>query len=226
MDLNLPKEYMLLALHNKKGKSVIDSLSLNYGLAGALLLELTAMDKLEIRNKKLVITDVKPTGQKAYDEAMSMIKAKSGKRRAKHWVHKLGSRGNKFRKMIVQELVAGGILKRKEKRFLWIFTYNVYPEVNPKPEREIRERLTGIVLHGKPADERSAMLLSLIETSKLTRILFTDKKDHKVAKNRIKEIVKSFDVDQSVSIALKEVQAAVTAATTSAVITSVTAGGS
>ena len=53
MELNLYEEFILLSLDKVKGKFLIDALSVNYGLAGAILLQLSQNENIIIDNKKI-----------------------------------------------------------------------------------------------------------------------------------------------------------------------------
>ena len=53
MELQLFEKFILISLDQKKGKFLIDSFSLNYALAGSILLELSELNKIAIKNKKI-----------------------------------------------------------------------------------------------------------------------------------------------------------------------------
>ncbi len=72
--LNLMEELLLLALDDEKGKIIFSSSSaLPYGLRGALLLELTLANKIDIVNKKLVVIDNTPTNNPLLNSALDII---------------------------------------------------------------------------------------------------------------------------------------------------------
>ena len=82
----------------------------------------------------------------------------------------------------------------------------------------IKSKLKKIVLENEKPDLESVLLLSLMNTCKLIRILFVSKSEYKAASKRIKELTKNIEISQAVSETLKEIQAAVAVAASSAFI--------
>ena len=72
-------------------------------------------------------------------------------------------------------LVQKGILKKEEKKFLFVFTTERYPTSNPVPEIELRKRIKDIVLGGAAATERELTLIGLIEPCGLVEEIFEKK---------------------------------------------------
>ena len=103
MQLNLFEKFILLALDQNKGKFLIDTLSLNYGIAGAILLELSEMNKISIKNKKIIVTDKKLTKISIVDACIKLINNSRKKRKAKYWIYKIGNKSSGFKKLILDE---------------------------------------------------------------------------------------------------------------------------
>lgn len=226
MELNLYEHFMLLALDNKKGKYLIDSLSLNYSLAGAILFEMVLLEKLDIKDKRISVKNPVPTGNFVIDETLRLIRKKGNRKKIKRYVNILGSRANRFKKSIIKDLLKHGIIKKVRKKFLGLIPYTRYPEINSKPEKNLRDQLHKIIFGEAKPDERYVMLLSLIDSCKLLRLLYPDKKTHKEARKRIEGITKEFEISEAVSQTIKEVRAAIVASTVSAsVVTSSGASG-
>jgi len=217
MELNLCEEFILLSLDKVKGKFLIDSLSLNYGLAGAILLQLSQNKKIVIENKKIILKDKNLLRDKILDSSIELINSKKP-HNAKYWVNKIGSKAGAIRNDILVQLCDKKLIKVQKNKFLWIFSYTNYPIINSEPVDEIILRLKDIVLNYQKPDLNSVLLLSLMNSCKLTRILFIDKKDHKIANKRIKELTKDIEIGEAVSQTIKEIQAAVLVASTSVFI--------
>lgn len=96
-----------------------------------------------------------------------------------------------------------------------LFTFYKYPLINTKLVDEIKVKLKRIVLESKKTDLESLLLLSLMYSCKLTRVLFPNRKEHRAANRKIKELTKSIEISEAVSQTLKEIQSAVLVATTS-----------
>jgi len=218
MELNLYEEFILLSLDKVKGKFLIDSLSVNYGLAGAILLQLSQNENIVIDNKKIKLKDKKRTGDRILDTYIELIKNSKKLHNAKYWVNKIGSKAGTSKNDILAQICDKKLIKVQKNKFLWIFSYTNYPIINSEPVDEIIVRLKDIVLNYQKPDLNSVLLLSLMNSCKLTRILFIDKKDHKIANKRIKELTKDIEIGEAVSQTIKEIQVAVLVASTSVFI--------
>ena len=215
MELSLIEKFILLSLDVKKGKFLIDSMSLNYGIAGAILLELSELNKISIKNKKIVVTDNKLTKISIVNACIKLINNSRKQRKAKYWVYKIGNKSSGFKKMILKDLYDKKIIKINRKAYVWgLIKIFRYPVINPKNSEEIKTKLKKIALENEKHGIEDLLLLSLLNSCKLIRILFISKNEHKAAKKRIKELTKNIEISDAVSQALKEIQVAVLVATT------------
>ena len=217
--LNLMEELLLLALDDEKGKIIFSSSSaLPYGLRGALLLELALMKKIDVVNKKLVVINDNPTENSLLNNALEMIANHHKQKKVKYWVSKLKSKMKQLRKDLLSGLMDKGIIEKKDEKILWLIPTKRYPTKNPIPENEVRSRIIDIVLHNKQADERSLMLISLINSCSLIKEVFA-KEDRKIAKKKIKEIVKGENIGNAIIDQVNdEIMVAIIAATTAATV--------
>lgn len=221
MTFHLFDKFILLTLDQKKGKFLIDSFTLNYGLAGAILLELSELKKIEIKNRRIVVVDHKLINHQIIDASIKLIN-KSGKyKRPKYWIYKIGNKSSGFKKVILNDLYKNNIVKVDVSSYLWgMIKIKRYPVVNSKSVDEIIEKIRKVVLDKLKPDVEVILLLSLLASCKLTRILFSTKKEHREAKRRIKELTKDIEISEAVNQTLKEIQAALVVATTSAFVSS------
>ena len=196
--LNLMEELLLLALDDEKGKIIFSSSSaLPYGLRGALLLELALIKKIDVVNKKLIVIDDSPTENFMLNTALEIFANHHKEKKVKYWVSKLKSKMKKVRQDLLSGLIDKGIIEKRDEKILWIIPAKRYPTKNPIPENNVRSRIIDIVLHNKEADERSLMLISLINSCSLIKEVF-DKEDRKVAKKKIKAIVKGESIGNAI----------------------------
>ena len=212
--LNLMEELLLLALDDEKGKILSSSSSaLPYGLRGALLLELTLANKIDIVNKKLVVIDDTPTNNPLLNSALDIFSNHHKEKKVKYWVSKLKSKMKLLRQDLLSDLMNKGIIEKRDKIFLWVIPAKRYPTKNPVPENAVRKRIIDIVLHNKQSDERSLMLISLINSCDLIKEVFS-KEYRKEAKKKIKEIVKGENIGNAIIDQVNdEIMAAIIVAT-------------
>lgn len=220
--LTLPEELTLIALNDEKGNIVSSaSMSLNYGLAGAILLELILSKKLILDDQRVSVSEDEETGDDLFDDVLCKIRASKKQYKLDHWIQCLASKFM-FHK-VVDRLVQKKILRHEEHRVLWVFPVKLYPEENPRPELELRQRLHAVVKDRQKPELRSLLLLSLIRACGMTKELF-DKENLKEANRYIQELIEHEPVGEAVDRAIQAVNVAITtaaaAASTSVILTS------
>src|SRR5919197_3353884 len=221
-DLTLAEELVLLGTNERGPTESAARASLDNGIAGARLLELSLAGRLALGEKgAIVVSDERPTGDELTDEALARIAASERERSAKHWVSKLASR--QVRKRVLARLDDRGVLAAERSKFLGLVPCTRHVEVDPGPERELHERLRGAVLGDEAADPRTVALAGLVKACGLTRAVF-GREDRTAADRRIKELAESDAVSAAVKSVTDATTAAVIAATTSVAASSAAAG--
>lgn len=219
-DLLLAEELLLIALDDEKG-TTSSMVSLDPGLAGALLLDLIAAGALVESGDELDVDD--GAGAPSHPllvDALGVIRAKGTPKKPKHWVDKLpGERALKpIKGRVADSLVARGVLDETRHKTLGLFPSTRYPEADPAPERELRARLRATLLQGLEPEPATARLVALLHALGLVPAA-VPKDQAKAAKARAKEIAASSAVGKAVKRAIDEVGAAVAVAATTVVIT-------
>ena len=187
-------------------------------VAGAILAELLLDDRIRIddSNKKLVdVVKTSSFGDPIIDQGLE--KLRDAKRRAalKTWVTRLAGI-RRLRRQLAEQLVEKRILRLDEKKVLFLFTQQVYPERNGEPEREINERLEKAIFENQDVvDPRTTILISLASGIGLLDQVF-GRKRIKERKKRIAEIVEG----ERLGAATKEVIVACQSAASAAIIAS------
>jgi Golgi phosphoprotein 3 (GPP34) len=213
-DLTLAEELVLLATTERGSTESAAWASLDNGIAGARLLELSLAGRLQLGEKgAIVVADERPTGDELTDEALSRIAESERRRDAKHWVSKLSS--GTVRKRVLARLDDRGVLAAERSRFLGLVPRTRHVEVDPGPEREVCERLRGAVLGDAAADPRTVALAALVKACGLTKAVF-GREDRRAADRRIKELAEPDAVGAAVKSVTDATTAAVIAATTAA----------
>ncbi len=189
--LNLMEELLLLALDDEKGKILFSSSTeLPYALRGAVLLELVIEKKINVIDKKVVLSDPTITGNPILNSALEIIKNKNKKKSIGYWISKLVYKMKSLRKDLFSGLMDKGIIEKEDGKILWLIPTKRYPTKNPIPENEVRKRIIDIVLYDKQPDDRSLMLISLVNSCNLIKEIFP-KESRKEAKRKMKKIVKN-----------------------------------
>lgn len=216
--LNFAEEFLLLALDDEKGYIInMPLMSLEYGLTGAILMDLALMNKIDTDLKNLILVDDSPTGDEIFDKAIDMIRKYPDSKDAKYWVREIGKQFENLKDSLIERLVEKGILKRVEKKILWVFSKRRYPIVDNKEEKEVKTRIRKTILNNDIPDPRDIVLISLIKTCNMIDEIFTSQ-EKKVVKERIDQIAKMDLIGQAVSNAVNEIQRMVTSAVASVMI--------
>lgn len=204
IDLNLVDKLLLLALDDEKGTFVSGPFALTYGLAGAILLELSLKDCIKIIDKKVVVNKLKRIDDTFLDSNLELLKISKKERSLKFWIQKFGNKERSIKKEILDKLILKGILAKREQKFLWVFNNDKFPTVNSKPENILRKRLYEIIEFSKKPTLDELMLISLIDTCDLNRIVY-GKDRAKRCKNNIKTIIVDAKNSNAISATIKEV---------------------
>ncbi|MEU6072463.1 GPP34 family phosphoprotein [Micromonospora sp. NPDC047074] len=221
--LTLAHELTLLG-YDDAGDNQLGRPTLDYGLAGALLLELALAGRIEVADDRLVVTDSTPVGQRQLDEALARIAADEKRRKPKDWISRLTK---DLPEQVLDGLVTAGLLRRDQDRVLWVFPRTRYPSTTgaePAAETQARQRMVAAVAGDGPVDGRTAALIGLTRAVGLDRKLFAELPKQHVTR-RLDEIGAGDWASAATKKAIEETQAAImiatTTATTAAVITAV-----
>ncbi|GLX02208.1 hypothetical protein Misp02_62940 [Microtetraspora sp. NBRC 16547] len=212
--MTIAEEVLLLAYREDTGKPQIGSVELDAAVAGAILAELAVNGRIDLDGKKVVAKDATPLGDEELDAALARIAGDARERKPEWWVGKLDSR--KLRGRLLSRLAGRGVLSEEQTRILGIFPSTRYPELDPAPEREIRQRVES-VLGGADPDERTAVLIAVLHAAKLDRKAFPD-----APRKRFKEIAEG----EWAGAAVKKTIASIHAAVMTVTIAAATAGAS
>ncbi len=207
---SLPEDLLLLAVDDTTGKVYSsESNALNYGLAGAALMDLLIAGRLDSADGKVTVTDSTALGDTVLDEIALEIGRDEKGGDVQHWVDKLGN--DHLTERILDQLIQQQILRKEEHRIAWVIPADRYPAVNPAPEREVRERIRAAVVEGTAPEPRIAALIGLLKACDLAGLVFT-KQERQEYGGRIDQIGHGDAVGQAVSHAAEAAQAAMTAA--------------
>ena len=163
-NLTLYEEILLLALRDREG-TVPATVNCSPALGGAILAELILAERIEIETKKrshwVSVRNKRPVGDPILDECLEKMEKAKRRARAQTWVSRF-SMLKDLRHRVAERLCGRGIVKADRSAVLWVFSRRVYPELNPRPEREVIRRLKqAIFTHTSDVDPRTLVLLSL-----------------------------------------------------------------
>jgi hypothetical protein len=220
MELTLAEELLLLGLDDESGEIILSvSTALPYGIAGAILIDLHLLGRINLNNNNTVtVKNDSTTGYEILDEVLNLIKSKKEVENPKYWVRTINSSIENLIDRLIDGLVLRGVLKKQEKKILWIIPVDRFPTNDPLPEVHTRILIRSLVLEGVEPNERNLALLSLVKASNLIDELFL-KDERKQANNIINEMINN----ESIGKAVSDINAEVTAIISSSVAGTVAA---
>ena len=161
----LAEDLLLLLTDDGTGKLAASSTEVDVALGGALLVELTLMQRVDVaasdervREGRLVVRNPDPTGDGLLDEALSILGHKEGKK-PQNVVARLGKRA---RVRLYERLVAGGVLRAEEDRILGILPTHRWPSNDAAHESTVRAGLLTALREGTTKEARIGALISLL----------------------------------------------------------------
>ena len=114
MELTIPEKFILLTLNSKKGNIQISLNSFNYGLAGAVLLELAKDGYITLENKKINPTGSKWPKNQVLKNVYSKIHTSKRRKKARTWMQKLSFSIKKIKEPFFSNLIQNGIISRSD----------------------------------------------------------------------------------------------------------------
>lgn len=149
------------------------------------------------------------------DDDKGTIFASKKVRKAAYWVNALGEK--KLPKRVANGLVAKGVLRLEERRYLWVIPYEAYPQQDASAKYWVKQHLRAVILGGETPDPHTIGLLSLLKACSMLNLVFTRDK-RRAAGKKVNELVKGELFGAAVAETLDEIEmaaaAAVMAATT------------
>ncbi|MFF5449241.1 GPP34 family phosphoprotein [Streptomyces sp. NPDC012888] len=213
--VTLGEEIMLLSLDDESG-AVRSRQAAGWAVAGGILLELVMAGRVTVTGKYLGVADRTPTGEPLLDGRLALMDAwmkGRSKRRVADW---LTRDHMKAVGAAVERLAERGLVAEQRHKVMGLFPVRRYPESDGSAERALRARLNAAVLDkASEPDERTAGLIALLHAAKLHSLAFPDLSRRQVAP-RMAEIAAGEWAAESVRLAIRDMQAAVIAATAAA----------
>lgn len=170
----LPDEVVLLA-YGIDGVARGTGGRTGYGVAGAVLLELTLADRIAVADRRVVVRQPASTGDPILDSVLGRIAAASKPRSPTAWVTAL-TKG--ALPPVLDRLVDAGVLRRVHDQVFWIFPRTRYPGqydgVESPNRAAVRQRLRAAACGSRPTDPRTAALCALVSALGWERLTLPD----------------------------------------------------
>lgn len=203
--LRFAEEIILLLLRDHDGRFVrVPNWSLEYALAGGVLMDLAMEDRIDTDVENLVLIDPTPVGDSLLDPTLAEIVAEEG-HPTRYWVERAVERAETIHEAALSRLVERGILEREEKRVLWAFRSRRYPMVDGRAEREVKLRIMEVLFGDELPDPRDVMLICLVDACGIFNHLLSREELSKAA-DRIAQVRKMDLIGQATTQAIRDIE--------------------
>jgi Golgi phosphoprotein 3 len=202
--LNLVEELELLSLDDKTGAHLpLMPEALGYGLAGAILADLEMAGRLSTAGKIVELKSSAPTGNSLLDPWLERIAADSKNHAIAYWLSVFSDEKPAIETAVLDQLIARTILKREDKKILWVFGLRRYPTVHNEERVEVRTRLARLIQGEETPPHFDATLISLLSGCNLLPAVFHNGELEKRS-DRIEAISSADPVGREVAAASRE----------------------
>ncbi|WP_319459023.1 GOLPH3/VPS74 family protein [Micromonospora sp. RTP1Z1] len=192
----LAEELLLLAYDDETGKATMPRISLDLGMAAAVLIELALAGRIAYAEGNLAVTDPAPTGEPVADEVLARIAADTP-HTPSSWVQRLR---HGLRDRILGDLCGQGVVRDVDETELGFIHVHRYPVTDTSVEADIRRRLAEALTNGQPPDERTAALATLVAVLRMEPALGLTGDDARDARRRLEEIAGGAGFSGNVSL--------------------------
>ncbi len=208
--LRFVEEIILLLLRDEDGRFVhVPSWSMDYAIAGGVLMDLAMENRIDTDLKNLILVDATPVGDSLLDPTLADIEA-GEKSDARFWVERTARHAPEIREEALARLVSAGILERHDDRFLWVFRSRRYPAIDGKAEREVKLRIMGTLFSDEIPDPRDIMIICLADACGIFNELLS-KRELEQASARIAQVRRLDLIGQAMAQAIDDIETAVVA---------------
>ena len=203
--LRFAEEIILLLLNDEDGSFArVPYWSLNYAIAGGVLMDLALENRIDTDLEKMIVIDTTPVGDSLLDPTLADIGA-GEEGDARFWVENTANRADAIREEALSRLVGQGILEQREDRFLWVFRSRRYPSVQGQAEREVKLRIIEVLFGDQVPDPRDVVIICLADACGIFEKLLS-KQELDKATPRIQQVRKLDLIGQAMTQAIQDIE--------------------
>ncbi|MFI7607090.1 GPP34 family phosphoprotein [Micromonospora sp. NPDC049366] len=192
----LAEELLLLAYDDETGKATMPRISLDLGMAAAVLIELALAGRIAYDGGNLTVVDPAPTGEPVADAVLARI-ADDTPHTPSSWVQRLR---HGLRDRILGDLCSQGVVRDVDETELGFIHVHRYPVVDTSVEADTRRRLADALTTGAAPDERTAALATLVAVLRMESSLGVGGAAAEDARRRLAEIASGAGFSGEVSL--------------------------
>ena len=208
--LRFAEETILLLLNDGDGRFArVPKWSLDYALAGGVLMDLALENRIDTDLEGLILIDDTPTGDALLDPTLADIAA--GKERTTNfWLEHTADSADSIREQALKRLIEQGILEVQDDRFLWVFRSRRYPSIDGTAEREVKLRIMGVLFSDEIPSPRDVVIICLADACGIFKGLLSSRELDNVGE-RIDQVRRLDLIGQALSKGIRDIEMSIAA---------------
>jgi len=172
--LTIAEEIYLMALDDHQGViKPMPAFALDYALAGALLMELELVNRIDSDLTTLKVIASEKTADPLLDETLETLRASAVPQPTAYWLKQFADQSMRIEKRVLESLVRKGVLRQENRRILWVFEVRRYPVIDDREVKEVCSRLRQLIAGDAIPDPRDVVLICLGSACRLLDDLFS-----------------------------------------------------
>jgi len=212
MELSTSQEFLLLAHHPQKGRFLISDTNLNYGIIGALLLEMSQENRIVIEDGRLILKNIKESNNQAISEISTLISGSAKSARTRVWIVRLEKKSIRYKWIILKELEKKGVIRIEWRRLLGIIPYRKSYLTESLTREKLIQQLKNKILFHQEISHELVGIMGLIEACRMHRVITNDRDEVKVLRKELKKIMKESPIADLTNKIIREVESEIFAA--------------
>ena len=209
MDLSLKEKLIIVLLDPEKGRLIMEQSRISNALTACIIFEMKEQGLIDFNRNKLQVSSFKYPQDAIHQEVLKKLSAVKREKKFNYWLMKLSWKGGHYRRAIITNLQSKQLIGTDRKYFLNIIPYTRYFFINLSLRRKLIEHLRTVVFNSATPSQEDFLLLGLISVASVNRIIYRNREEKKMMKDRIKELLSGDLVDKDILLILKRVKEAI-----------------
>lgn len=210
------EKFLIIAHHPEKGRFILSQIYIQYGIAGAILLDMALEGRITIEDGRLILKTGKIQKDTVKSELVELMSKSTRTRKSDYWVRKLAGRYSRYKIQILKGLEEKNIMRIEERKFLGIIPYKKSYLNDGYTRTRLISQLKNEILGYKGLSGDNMALAGLVEACRMDKILTSDREELKVIRSQVKKIIKESPMGDVIAQTIKGVQIAIMAGVTAA----------
>jgi len=205
--LGLPEELILMLLNEETGYfHQVHGWELNCAVVGAVLAELSLLERIDTDMDLLHLVDPTPTGNAILDPMLKQVADEPVQHNAQYWIERLAPQAESIIDLTLDRLVEQKILKHHDGEF-WTLTSVKWQadatggSLEDTADAFIKTRISKFIYASVIPDPRDIIIICLVNTCDVLRFIFELDEE---AEKRIEFICKMDLIGRSIAAAVEQ----------------------